>query len=123
MAGSLTTLSLFRAGERTPPVLDGRVICSLNVLMSVETLGEAWQLGWRVVACCDWGKRDGMKSIRECVYRGELNLTTLVWTRGLNFPLSNLATRLKSPRCGSRRVRLVYSVPKEPVTNRAVAFP
>ena len=87
--------------------------------MSVETLGEAWQLGWRVTARCDFGKKDAMKSIRECVYSAELDMRTLVWTRGLAFPLCDLASRLKCPHCGSRRVRLVYSVPKQPMAQQA----
>lgn len=82
--------------------------------MSVETIGEAWQLGWRVTARCAFGNRDAMKSVRECVYSHELDMTTLVWTRGLNFPLSMLAERLKCPRCGSRRVKLMFQVPNQP---------
>ena len=57
------------------------------------------------------GPRDGMKRVRECVYSGELDLQTLVWTRGRDFPIVRLESRLKCPRCGSRRVRLAFSVP------------
>jgi hypothetical protein len=35
--------------------------------MALETLGEAYSYGWRVTARCAHGKRDGMKSIKECV--------------------------------------------------------
>jgi len=42
--------------------------------MPVETLGEALSYGWRVTARCAHGKRDGMKSIRECVYNAELDV-------------------------------------------------
>src|SRR4051812_3745418 len=76
---------------------------------------EAWRLGWRVTARCAFGRRDGMKSIRECTYRAELNMQTLVWTRGPNFPLSRLESRLMCPECGSRRVALLFEVPKVPV--------
>jgi hypothetical protein len=79
--------------------------------MSVETLGEAMDFSWRVTVRCAWGPRDGMKRVRECVYGGELDLQTLVWTRGRDFPLARLESRLKCPRCGSRRVRLAFSVP------------
>src|SRR6478609_3152802 len=75
--------------------------------MSIETLGEAWRLGWRLTARCALGIPDGMKSIRECTYRAELNMQTLVWTRGPNFPLSRLESRLMCPECGSRRVSLL----------------
>ena len=33
--------------------------------MVVETIGEAWQLGWRITARCAFGNREGMKSIRR----------------------------------------------------------
>ena len=82
--------------------------------MGVETLGEAYRLGWQVTARCAFGKRDGMKSIRECTYRAQLDMQTLVWTRGPNFPLSSLESRLMCPQCGSRRVALIYDVPTVP---------
>jgi hypothetical protein len=37
-----------------------------------------------------WGPRDGMKRVRECVHGAELDLQTLVWTRGTVFPLARL---------------------------------
>ena len=60
---------------------------------------------------CAWGKRDAMKSIRECIASVDLDLETLVWTRGRAFPLDSLASRMKCPRCGSRRVRLLFHPP------------
>jgi hypothetical protein len=35
--------------------------------------------------------------LRECTYRGELDLETLVWTRGKALPLADL-----EPACGAR---------------------
>ena len=87
--------------------------------MAVETLGEAHDLGWRVTVRCAWGPRDGMKRVRECVYGGELDLQTLIWTRGRDFPIGMLESRLKCPRCGSRRVRVAFAVPSNPVATRA----
>lgn len=84
-------------------------ICS----MAVETLGEAMDMSWRVTVRCAWGQREAMKRVRECVYGEELDLLTLVWTRGRDFPLARLESRLKCPRCGSRRVRLAFSVPPQ----------
>jgi hypothetical protein len=52
-----------------------------------------------------------MKRVRVCIYSAELDLPTLVWTRGREFPLSMLGSRLKCPRCGSRRVRVAFAVP------------
>jgi hypothetical protein len=51
-------------------------------LMEVETIGVARSLGWRVHMRCAYGQHEGMKSIRECVYRKTLDLDTLVCTRG-----------------------------------------
>jgi hypothetical protein len=79
--------------------------------MSIETLGEANQHGWRVRVRCAWGPRDGMKRVRECVYGAELDLQTLVWTRGAGFPLARLESRMKCPWCGSRRVVLLFEPP------------
>ena len=85
--------------------------CSYYVLMAVETPGDAFAAEWRLTARCAWGKREGMKTKRECTYRRELDLETLVWTRGQNFPLSSLDGRLMCPRCRSRRVAVLFQPP------------
>jgi hypothetical protein len=82
----------------------------------IATLGEALDHGWKVRAFCDFGKRDHTKSVRECMWRRELDLETLVCTRGRAFPLADLATRLKCPTCGSRRMRVYFEPPS--VTGR-----
>jgi len=69
----------------------------------IETLQEARDAGMRITARCAWGRREGTKSIRDCKARIELDLDTLIWTRGAVFPVSMLEERLKCPRCGSRR--------------------
>jgi hypothetical protein len=81
--------------------------------MALETIGEVFAAGWRVVARCTYGKGDDTrsKSSRECVYRKELDMETLVWTRGRAFPLSRLESRLRCPRCGSRHVVVLYEAP------------
>jgi hypothetical protein len=81
--------------------------------MSIETLGEAYRAGWKVKARCAWGKRDGMKSIRECIARIDLDMPTLVWTRGDGFPLARLESHLKCPTYGSRKVRVVFDIPSK----------
>jgi hypothetical protein len=79
--------------------------------MSIETLGDAFSHGWGIRVRCAWGPREGMKRVRECVYGAELDLATLIWTRGKDFPLTMLESRMKCPRCGSRRVRVAFTVP------------
>jgi hypothetical protein len=87
--------------------------------MTVEAIGEAYSLGWRVSARCKYGRPDGAgpKSSRECGHRYELDIQTLVWTRGGAFPLSSLESRLLCPKCGSRNVVVLF----QPPTNVAVA--
>jgi hypothetical protein len=47
---------------------------------------EAWNLSWQVhIRCLDDG-REGLKHKRQCGYRTELDLKTLVCTRGRDFP-------------------------------------
>lgn len=73
--------------------------------VAVETLGEMLDLSWRVHARCAWGNRDGMKSIRRCAFRCELDVQTLVLTRGRAFPMGDLASRLRRPRADRGRCR------------------
>ena len=55
-------------------------------MTAVETIGVARSLGWRIHMRCAWGRREGLKTIRACVYRKELELETLVCTRGEGLP-------------------------------------
>ena len=55
--------------------------------MSIETLGQACFSGWKITARCAWGHREGLKSIRRCMASIRLDLESLVWTRGAEFPL------------------------------------
>jgi hypothetical protein len=55
--------------------------------------------------------REGTRSMRRCVYRKQLDLETLVCTRGPNFPLSRLESRLMCPACGNRRIAVVFEPP------------
>jgi hypothetical protein len=44
-------------------------------------------------------------------------MPTLVWTRGEAFPLDQLASRLKCPKCGLMKVRVYFEVPNQPNAN------
>jgi hypothetical protein len=90
--------------------------------MTVTTLEEAWRLGWRVRARCFWlapgaKSSEGRKQV-QCETTAELDMKTLVWTRGESFPLDQLESRLKCPRCGSRRVTVVFEIPNQPKAAR-----
>jgi len=54
------------------------------------------------------------KSSRDGINRKKLDMETLVWTSGRDFPLSRLESRC--PRCESRNVVVLY----EPPANAAV---
>jgi DNA-directed RNA polymerase subunit RPC12/RpoP len=85
----------------------------------IETLADARAAGARITARCAWGRREGLKSIRECKARVDLDLETLVWTRGAAFPVSMLEGRLRCPACGSRRVVLLFDLPGRPMAKSA----
>ena len=43
-----------------------------------------------------------------------------IWTRGRDFPLSRLESRMKCPSCGSRKVTIMFDVPPNNQVMRAV---
>jgi hypothetical protein len=57
-----------------------------------------------------------MKKHRACTAYLDADLETLVWTRGRDFPIAWLNTRMKCIRCGSRRVVVALEPP--PFENR-----
>jgi hypothetical protein len=78
----------------------------------IETLAEARAQGCRITVRCAWGRRGGMRSIRQCKESLALDLDTPIWTRGAAFPVSMLEGRLKCPPYGSRRVVLLFDMPR-----------
>jgi hypothetical protein len=93
--------------------------------MPPQTLGEAWKLGWRVrVRCLVTGTPPKSRRDRVAIYcdaSADLDMKTLVWTRGEAMPLDKLAGRLKCPRCGNRRIQVVFDVPNQPSAKRAIS--
>jgi hypothetical protein len=87
--------------------------------MAVETLGEAWTFGWKIHIRCLYDGREGLKHKSRCSYRAELDMMTLVTTRGRDFPLARLAERLRCPRCGCREISVMFNTP--PTTQRVAA--
>jgi hypothetical protein len=78
------------------------------------TVGQAWKGRYRLIVRCNWGRRLGMKTIRECLGSAELDLETLAWAKGNEFPIERLKDRrLRCPRCRSLRVRLQLVAPAE----------
>ena len=68
-------------------------------------------MGWLLTVRCNWGKREGMKSIRECTWSIEIDMPTLVATRGRDLPIASLGHLFRCLRCGSRRVRMLFDLP------------
>jgi len=66
-------------------------------LPMIATIGDAYDRGWKLRIYCRFGNRDGVKSIRECKAHVEIDLATLVWTRGREFPVARLDTHMKVP--------------------------
>ena len=64
-----------------------------------------------------------LESVRGCLGKVELDLHTLVWTLGAAFPITSLENRLKYPLCGSRRVSIIFDLPKEPNAMRIAGMP
>jgi hypothetical protein len=86
-----------------------------------QTLDYALKHRWRAVMRCAQGKRRGMKSIRVCMFNCELEILTLVCTRGGAFPMDLLASRLRCPECRSPNVSLMFIPPAGSDTVRGVA--
>jgi hypothetical protein len=71
----------------------------------IVTLGQAWNLSWRIHVRCLDDAREGLKHKKPCGYKKFLDLETLVvCTRGRAFPIARIAERLRCPRCGCRQM-------------------
>ncbi len=60
-------------------------------------LGEAHDLSRRLTVYCRASRREGLKSIRGCVGRHGMDLPTMLWTHGRDYPITRLDGRLKVP--------------------------
>src|SRR5262245_24062432 len=71
------------------------------------------RLGGRRAALCALRKAAtrGLKSVRPCSNQYELDVRTLLWTRGRAFPISMLSSRMRCPKCGAREVSVRLSLP------------
>ncbi|TAW54625.1 hypothetical protein ELG63_36605 [Rhizobium leguminosarum] len=57
---------------------------------------------------------DTGSSSRKCDWKFELCTTTLLATRGRDFPVFDLKDRLRCPRCGSRSISVMPVIPGAP---------
>jgi hypothetical protein len=81
-----------------------------------DTLGEVWRLGWTATAHCYWfgPSKRGRAMLPWCDSKFELDMLTLVLTRGERFPLARIDEVMMCPKCGLRKVRVLFSIPKTP---------
>ena len=92
-----------------------------RAMATITTLGEACDAGWSIRMRCRRGEHRGPAKIDLCQFETNLCLKTLVATRGRDFPLSMVASRLRCPRCGSRTVTVVFMPPPEGDRRRGAA--
>ena len=78
--------------------------------MSIEAPGEAYRLSWRVRVRCVRGYIESPAKVQPCGHQAMLDMQTLVWAKGRNFPLGRLGARLMCPVCGNVRI-MVISIP------------
>jgi hypothetical protein len=110
--------SFFGGGARAEQL--DRDLIPIHHSPMVESLGDALDAGWRLRVYCRRGRLDhAHKSTRECKHSADLDVTSLVWTRGRDFPISQLASRLKCPLCGNRRITVAFEPPSMPEARRA----
>jgi hypothetical protein len=69
-------------------------------------LGEAFLAGLSPHVRCLREKRRGPVKIDPCGYHADLDLESLIWTRGASFPCGRLRQRLRCPRCGGISVEI-----------------
>lgn len=82
--------------------------------MAIETLRDLWQANGRVHFRCAYGNREGLKSIRECGFRYEIDLMTLMITRGRACLIADLQHKMRCPKCGSKRVAVGVTLNGQP---------
>jgi hypothetical protein len=73
----------------------------LYILMDMENLWNVWEAGGRLYARCEKPRREGLKSVRSCGNQYELDVRTMLWTRGRAFPVSMLSSRMRAARNAS----------------------
>ena len=79
--------------------------------MPIETLFDIYQARERLHVRGAWGRRERMKSVRECGFRYEPDLKSLMITRGRRGDLADLKRKMRCPMCGSWRITVSWTLP------------
>ena len=64
-----------------------------------------------MTARCDENRLNWARPVQLCEWQRPLDVMTFVATRGAAFPLALVASRLRCPNCGSRKVTVLFHVP------------
>lgn len=88
-------------------------------MSEIGTIGDAFNQGWQLSAACRHGLVDTGSSSRKCDWKYNLDMTTLVATRGRDFPIDRVSERLRCPRCGSRKISVFFVTPSMPTRRTA----
>jgi hypothetical protein len=72
---------------------------------------NVWLADGRPYVRCAKPRREDLKSVRPCGQRHELDVQTLIRTRGTAFPISMLSERMKCPGVPDQRVVVTLSLP------------
>jgi hypothetical protein len=88
----------------------------VRVVSPEMLLGEAFLGGLSPHVRCLRSKRLGPVKIEPCGYGADLDLESLIWTRGAKFPCWRLSQRLRCPRCGGLSVELGWAPTAERAT-------
>ena len=59
----------------------------------------------------------------DCRASYSLDMATLIWTRGRDFPSDRIASRLRCPKCGSRNIGIRVSPWTGPASERPGPWP
>jgi hypothetical protein len=73
------------------------------VMSEIGTIGDAFNQGWQLSAACRHGLVDTGSSSRKCDWKYNLDMTTLVATRGRDFPIDRVSERLRCPVAAAAR--------------------
>lgn len=80
-------------------------------MATITTLGDAYAAKWTIRLRCTRGMLRGIVKLDPCGFQADLDMQTLVCTRGRDFPLARIASRLRCPNCGHMEVQVLFDVP------------
>jgi hypothetical protein len=72
----------------------------------IMTLGQAADRDLTLRLYCRGGAGQAMKRHRPCIAAYEIDIETLIWTRGREYPLKALHRIMKCPACNSRLIQI-----------------